>query len=92
MQFRTKDDRKRLLGAEMPRFFFDIEDRRHVVVDDGGIELPSVGEARLQAIQALGELAREELSEVPERQFRIIVRDDQQTLFEAALAFTSHRT
>jgi hypothetical protein len=42
----------------MPKYFFDLQDPQGAIVDDEGVELPSVDAARSEARQTIGEAAR----------------------------------
>ncbi len=59
----------------MNRYFFDIRDGDSVSVDDIGIDCASLEDVRFQAIDALPEIAREELPDGDYRVFEVQVRD-----------------
>ncbi|WP_457936249.1 DUF6894 family protein [Mesorhizobium sp. 10J20-29] len=64
-------------SAPMVRYYFDIKDGDDLSVDDTGIECSGPEEARFQAIDALPEIARDELPDGDNRFFEVNVRDDQ---------------
>lgn len=61
----------------MPQFHFDIIDTGLFERDEHGLELPSTGAARKQAVSTLAGIAREELPDGDFREFVIRVRDGQ---------------
>lgn len=60
----------------MPRYFFDARDNFNFVIDDIGVELPSLGHAKIEAARALAELAFEVVPGSLRRLLTIEVRDD----------------
>lgn len=71
----------------MPRYFFDyVEDGRPVPDPDGG-DHQDLEHARLEALFALGELVKAQLSESDQRDFQMQVRSqDGQVLLRASLS------
>jgi len=63
-------------GAGMPRYYFDIRDGDYVQKDDEGTILPSVREAKAQAVKTLPDIARDELPDADRREFVIEVKDE----------------
>lgn len=61
----------------MRRYYFDFKDGETLSVDDTGVECSSLEDARFQAIDALPEIAREQLPDGDHRTFEVTVRDDQ---------------
>ena len=59
----------------MPLYFFDVFDNGVVVTDEFGIELDNVLEARHQAIAILPDMARNELPDGDQHEFKAVVRD-----------------
>ena len=59
----------------MHRYFFDIRDGDNLSVDDIGIDCASLDDVRFQAIDALPEIARDELPDGDHRVFEVTVRD-----------------
>jgi hypothetical protein len=60
----------------MPRFYFDTADTGQTTLDDEGLDLSTIEEARHMALRALADLAKDELPNVERRDFTITVRDD----------------
>jgi hypothetical protein len=60
----------------MPRFYFDTTDTGQATLDDEGLDLSTIEEARHMALRALADLANDELPNVDRRDFTITVRDD----------------
>ena len=76
----------------MPRFFFDVTDSGNVSIDDLGIELPSLEAARREALQTLGEIAKDELPDGDHRQFSIDIREgDGAAILSASLSLRVER-
>jgi hypothetical protein len=74
----------------MPLFFFDIHDGNELTRDDSGVECASLAEVSDKAIDALPDIAREELPNGPRRTFLVKVRDDAgRYVFRASLALAS---
>ncbi len=59
----------------MHRYFFDIRDGDNLSVDETGIECASLDDVRFQAIDALPEIARDELPDGDHHVFEVTVRD-----------------
>jgi hypothetical protein len=71
----------------MPRYFFDVTETGKVSIDDEGLELASLQDARREALQALGGIARDELPDGDRRQFVIEIREgDGGPLLRASLS------
>jgi hypothetical protein len=60
----------------MPRFFFDTRDDGEVIVDDLGLDLSGVEQARIFAAKSLAELALEALPGATRRCLGVDVSDD----------------
>ena len=77
----------------MPHFCFDIADGSETGIDDEGLELPSLTEARKAALATLGEIACEELPDGDCRNFIISIRDENgDALLKATLALRVETT
>jgi hypothetical protein len=61
----------------MARYFFDTRDDDEVIVDDVGIELADVAQARLFAARSLAELALDALPGATRRCLGVDVSDEQ---------------
>lgn len=59
----------------MPHFYFDINDGTHVRPDTEDTELPSLQDARAQALHMLGEIAKAEMRDDVRSEERIFIRD-----------------
>ena len=59
----------------MALYFFDCHDGETIYVDDQGIQCRDLAEARYRAVDALPDMARDELPDGDERTFEIRVRD-----------------
>jgi hypothetical protein len=75
----------------MPRYYFDIRDDETLTQDDVGIELPSIGEAKVEAATALAEIAKEVFPASAIRTIAFEVRDDRGPVLGAALRFDIHQ-
>ena len=74
----------------MARYFFDVFDGTTTAIDEIGIECDDLAEVRYRAIDALPEIARDELPNGDAGLFEIKVRDERGSpLFRCSLAFTS---
>jgi len=72
----------------MPRYFFDVFDGEKLVRDETGIELAGLEEVRIAAIDALPDIARDELPDGDQRQFWVQARDEEnRVVFKASLDF-----
>jgi hypothetical protein len=60
----------------MPRFFFDIREGVRFVVDEDGVELPSIGAAEHQAAEAAAEIGRDLLPKGCARSITVEVRNE----------------
>jgi hypothetical protein len=59
----------------MPHFFFDTDDGHFHNVDDEGFELPNIEAARIEALHALPDMARNKLPNRDRRTYSVWVRD-----------------
>lgn len=59
----------------MPKYFFDFQDPQGRIVDDEGVELPSLDAARSEARQTIGEAARSLMAKGAEGRIVVQVRD-----------------
>ena len=74
----------------MPLFFFDIYDDDQIELDQIGLELEGLEEARKQADALLPEIVREENASNKCRALRVVVRSlDGHRLYQAALTLSS---
>ena len=74
----------------MPRFYIDTSDQEHFVRDEDGYEFPDVEAAKNAAVDALPDMARDELPDGEGRTFIAVVRDEQgRTLVQATMTFAS---
>ena len=74
----------------MARYFFDTHDGKALLRDEVGIELEDLERVRAEAIDALPDMAREELPDGNERVFAVQVRDEEgRVVFAATLTFKS---
>jgi hypothetical protein len=74
----------------MPRYFFDTYDGNHASLDEEGVECGSRQQIQDCAIDALPDIARDELPDGLEQLFWVKVRDESGRLvFEASLTLTS---
>ena len=72
----------------MPRYFFDTFNGRDLMRDDMGLELDDLERVRIEAIDALPDLARNELPDGDEHIFAVQVRDEQgRVVYSATLDF-----
>lgn len=72
----------------MPRFFFDVSDGEKLTTDEIGLELGDLERVRSEAIDALPDLAREQLPDGDERVFAVQARDEAgRVVFTATLSF-----
>jgi len=72
----------------MARYFFDIYDDM-VVLDDAGIELPDLDAARLEAVTAVCEIAKEIIPhDGPSKDIKVKVRDERGVVLTAMINFT----
>lgn len=68
----------------MARFFFDTHDGLKSLRDDIGLEFPDAQAARLAAIKALPDIARDRFPEGDRRDFTVDVRDERSHLIYTA--------
>jgi hypothetical protein len=72
----------------MARFFFDVADGKGFVRDDVGLEMQGDDLVRTEAIDALADVAREELPDGDEAVYAVEVRDvSGRVVFKATLNF-----
>jgi len=62
-------------------YYFDFHERGGDIVDDTGLELPSLERAESEALDALGDVLREHTLQRPEERIEIEVRDEAGTVF-----------
>ena len=73
----------------MPRFFIDTSDQRRFIRDDVGIVCEDAEAAKTAAVDALPDMARQELPDGDQRMFLAIVRgEDGSALLQCALSLT----
>ncbi|MCJ2116569.1 hypothetical protein MKK65_08245 [Methylobacterium sp. J-001] len=60
----------------MPHFFFDTDDGEVRFEDNEGFELPGVEAARIEALDALPDMARNKLPDRDRRTYSVRVRDE----------------
>ncbi|MCJ2058977.1 hypothetical protein MKL09_20815 [Methylobacterium sp. J-048] len=60
----------------MPHYFFDTDDSLFCHEDDEGIELPSLDAARIEALDALPDMARNKSPDRDRRTYSVRVRDE----------------
>ncbi|MCJ2055012.1 hypothetical protein MKL09_00345 [Methylobacterium sp. J-048] len=71
----------------MPRYFFDTDDGHFRHEDDEGFELPSNDAARIEALDALPDMARNKSPDRDRRTHSVRVRDEDGTVvYSASLA------
>lgn len=68
----------------MPRFFFDTDDGYFRNEDGEGFELVGIDAARVEALDALPDMARHKLPEQDQRTFSVRVRDEDGKLIYTA--------
>ncbi|MGE0500876.1 MAG: hypothetical protein AB7I79_04355 [Rhizobiaceae bacterium] len=74
----------------MARYFFDMFDGGSTAIDEIGIDCEGPWQVRARAIEALPEIARQELPDGDQRLFEIKVRDETgSAVFECSLRFTA---
>lgn len=77
-------------GATMPRFYFDVVDGTNIEQAQEPIECASLADVRYRAIDALPDLARDELPDGDRLHLAVRVRDEAGNfVFEAGLDFYS---
>jgi len=75
----------------MTRYFFDVENDDILHIDNEGTELAGTREAGVEAIQALAELALDQLPGTEDKHLKMTVRDgDGSRSFELDLIFKIH--
>jgi hypothetical protein len=75
----------------MPRFYFDIRDGESLVVDEVGLEFPTVNEARDDASRTLGQMMKEAMPDGQHHDVAVEVRgDDKRPLFRVQITFEVH--
>jgi hypothetical protein len=70
----------------VPRFYFDTEDTGACRRDTVGTELANLEDARKEALETLGGIARDELPDGNDREFVIHVRLGRKRLLTATLS------
>lgn len=60
----------------MPRYFFDTRDDAEVIVDDVGLDLPGIEQAKIFAAKSLAELALDALPGATRRCLGVDVSDE----------------
>ena len=68
----------------MSRYFFDTDDGDYRAQDDEGMELPDAEAARVAAVDALPDMARDKLPDGDRRTFSVQVRDEGGTVIYTA--------
>ena len=72
----------------MPRFYIDTSDQSRFVHDMEGFEFEDIEAAKNAAVDALPDMARDELPDGDSRTFIAVVRDAQgRTLLQATMSF-----
>ena len=72
----------------MPRYFFDISDGDQTWFDCVGLELADMEAAKLAAVDALPDMARDELPDGEHRVFTVAVRNEEGVIgYRASLTF-----
>lgn len=73
----------------MPRFFIDTADGDDVVRDEVGHELPDPKRARIMALDALPDMARDSIPDGDCRTFAVSIRNaDGKVIYHASLALS----
>ena len=73
----------------MPRFFIDTSDQHVFIRDDVGMEYEDIEAAKTAAVDALPDMARQELPDGDARAFLAVVRDEHgRTLIQATMNFS----
>ena len=75
----------------MPRYYFDIVDGDRRFVDEEGTELEDADDARDEALETLGQIAKDKLPENDRRDFVLTVREGAQTVLTATLSLRVER-
>ena len=71
----------------MPRYFFDVFDGHRTTRDELGLDVADLSQVRHEAIDALPDVAREQLPDGDDTAFFVLVRDESgQQIFKATLA------
>ena len=71
----------------MPRFFFDTRDDDHFLKDDEGLDFPDLEAVKVEAAEALTELARDVIPGSLKRELAVEVRDELGPVLKAILTF-----
>jgi hypothetical protein len=88
MQSNFQEDAFDVPRSGKHRYFFDIQDGDRILNDTEGLELDGIEAARLEAIRALPDMARDALPDGDQQTFVVRVRDESgQTVLIAALSF-----
>lgn len=74
----------------MPRFYFDVFDGTRTTTDQDGIVVADIGEVSALAVEALPEIARDQLPNGDHLSFAVTVRTEDGTpIFKATLSLSS---
>ena len=74
----------------MALYFFDVFDGKATAIDEIGIDCEDLSQVRYRAVDALPEIARDELPDGDERLFEVKVRNASgEQVFRCSLEFTS---
>jgi hypothetical protein len=60
----------------MPRFYFDVREGSTFLVDESGIEFPSLDEAEQEAIRGVVSMGKDQLPRGDTREVTVEVRDE----------------
>lgn len=75
----------------MPRYFIDTSDGQRPLIDNVGQEFPDAQAARRAALDALPDMARDELPNGDHRTFAVSVRDTSgKAIYSAKLMLEGH--
>jgi hypothetical protein len=81
------------LEQPVPQYYFDIDDGDRIDPDTDGLELPDDASARLKALDALPDIAREKIPDGDHRTFQILVRDgERRVIYTATLTLMARWT
>ena len=71
----------------MPLYFFDTRDNDELIVDDEGLDYPSLEAVKIEAARSLAELARDVLPGSLKRVLTVEVRDALGPVLKALMTF-----
>jgi hypothetical protein len=73
----------------MPRYYFDLFENGSHQVDDAGLEFQTLDQVRQEAMEALPEIAKDQVPKDGDRQnFTVLVKDeDGKPVYTASLTF-----